>query len=196
MAGSINPDVHGSIFVKTDWIGKKRCSSENEASARSIGCHQHQSCILKMYPHRATQQLHNSPCTMTEKESQYAVVRWLQELCQADSIPTAKKSEIKEAIAKLSDLFGVDITSYDDAINMDYTTLQIQEIMTAAKDALKAGHFDEDEIHANEDRRYGPFYDVIKSKQVIYWTFFIFVDFLMIFILSSSHSLYEITHTV
>ena len=133
---------------------------------------------------------------MTEKESRYAVVRWLQELCQADAIPTAKKSEIKEAIAKLSDLFGVDITSYDDAINMDYTTLQMQEIMTAAKDALKAGHFDEDEIHANEDRRYGPFYDVIKSKQVICWTFFIFVDFLMIFILSSSHSLYEITHTV
>ena len=149
-----------------------------------------------MYPHRATMQLHNSPCTMTEKESQYAAVRWLHELCQADAIPTAKKSEIKEAIAKLSDLFGVDITSYDDAINMDYTTLQMQEIMTAAKDALKAGHFDEDEIHANEDRRYGPFYDVIKSKQVIYWTFFIFVDFLMIFILSSSHSLYQITHTV
>ena len=104
--------------------------------------------------------------TMTEKESQYAAVRWLNELAQLDTIPAAKRDNIKEVLSKLSNLFGVDMNSYEDAINLDYTTLQVQEIMAAARDALKAGHFDEDQEHASEDSRFHGFFEIIKSKQV------------------------------
>ena len=103
---------------------------------------------------------------MTEKESQYAAVRWLNELIQLNSTPVEKRDEMKKVVSKLSHLFGVDMSSYDDAMKLDYTTIQVQEIMSAATDALKAGHFDEDQKKATADTRFSAFFETIKSKQV------------------------------
>lgn len=101
--------------------------------------------------------------SQAERELGYHIIKYLES--QTDESSDANKPSVLELSQSLAKLFDVNTKSVDDFLSLEYYHSDISQILAAGVASLEAGHFPSDLLEAQNNPKFEPFANIIKSRK-------------------------------